>query len=213
MTGETDLDRMRQHAIVASLAGFPILMVFGFAWLAAGALSFVLPPDRVPWAYLTLGLPAMPLAMALERRLGYVPPPTPDPLLPLALQVLFVQILAFPAVLLVWEGAPAYVPVAFAAIVGAHFLPFSWLYDTKLYTVLAIVVAVGPFVLALVAGRRAMHYTGFVVGGALLAGAVAARAHARATWSVMVRESAGHGRDGSIAAAAGAVHSRSSNGV
>ena len=43
MTGETDLDRMRQHAIVASLAGFPILMVFGFAWLAC---AVVLDGDR-----------------------------------------------------------------------------------------------------------------------------------------------------------------------
>jgi hypothetical protein len=118
----------------------------------------------------------------LERRLGYVPAAKPDPLLPLTLQILFVQIVAFPAILLVWDAAPQYVPVAFAAVVGAHFLPFQWIYRTSLYGFLGVVVAVGPFVLAVLAGQSAMHYTGFFVGGVLLIGAFIARSHAKATW-------------------------------
>jgi hypothetical protein len=178
----SDIDRIREQGILSSLAGFPILVTFAFVWLVAGALSYVVPPAIAPWIYLCLGVPAMPVAIALERRLGYIPPVTPDPLLPLTLQILFVQIVAFPAILLVWETAPAYVPVAFAAIVGAHFLPFQWVYRTPLYGVLGVVVAVGPFLLALLFGRRALHYTGFFVGAALLVGALLARAHARATW-------------------------------
>ena len=81
-----------------------------------------------------------------------------------------------------WPVPPAQQPVAFAAVVGAHFLPFQWIYRTRLYGLLGVVVAVGPFVLAVMFGERAMHYTGFFVGSALLAGALAARSHARATW-------------------------------
>ena len=48
--------------------------------------------------------------------------------------------------------------------------------------VLGGVVAVGPFVLAVIFGQKALHYTGFFVGGALSVGALAARSHARTTW-------------------------------
>lgn len=182
MSDSSALDELRRQGIVSSLAGFPILLVFGCSWLAAGALSYVVAPDIAPWVYLVLGIPAMPVAIALERRLGYIPAPQPDPLLPLTLQLLFVQVVAFPAILLVWESTPSFVPVAFAAIVGAHFLPFQWVYCTRIYGVLGVAVALGPFVLAVLFGRLALHYTSFFVGAALLVGAFAARAHARATW-------------------------------
>lgn len=182
MKPTSELDAIRQQGILSSLAGFPILIVFAFAWIAAGALSYWVPRDVAPWAYLFLGIPAMPIAIALERRLGYLPAATPDPLLPLTLQILFVQVVAFPAILIVWDAAPAYVPVALAAIVGGHFLPFQWVYRTKIYGVLGVVVAVGPFVLAVIFGQKALHYTGFFVGGALFVGAFAARSHARTTW-------------------------------
>ncbi len=178
----SEIDAIRQQAILSSLAGFPFLQVFGFVWITAGSLSYLVPHNVAPWIYLFLGIPALPIAITLERRLGYVRAAEPDPLLPLALQILFVQVVAFPAILLVWDAAPHYVPVAFAAVVGAHFLPFQWIYRTRLYGLLGVVVAVGPFVLAVLFGARAMHYTGFFVGGALLVGAFAARRHARATW-------------------------------
>jgi hypothetical protein len=180
---KSEIDAIREQAILSSLAGFPILLVFGIAWIVAGVLSFVVPRELAPWVYVLLGVPAMPIALALERRIGYVEAPNPDPLLPLTLQILFVQVVAFPAILLVWESSPAYVPVAFAAIVGAHFLPFQWVYNTAIFLVLGIVVAVGPFVLAVVFEQRAMHYTGFFVGTALLIGASLARAHAGAVWA------------------------------
>ena len=177
-----DLDALRERAILASRAGFPFLLVFGVVWLAAGALSYAVPAAIAPWTYVGLGMPAMPLALLLEKRLAYVAAPKPDLLLPLTLQILFVQIVAFPAILLVWDAAPSYLPVAFAAVVGAHFLPFQWVFRTPLYGILGVVVAVGPYALAVLVGKRALHLTGFLVGPALLAGAFAARAHAEATW-------------------------------
>jgi hypothetical protein len=176
------LATVRRDAIVASLAGFPFLAVFSVVWTASGVLSFVVPSSIAPWVYIVLGLPAMPLAIALERRMGYVRATSSEVLGPLTLQILFVQIVAFPAVMLVWSAAPAYVPVAFAGVVGAHFLPFQWIYQTRLYGILGVVVAVGPYLLAAVIGTRALHYTGFLVGASLAVGAYFARAHARSTW-------------------------------
>lgn len=182
MKPDSQIDAIRQQAILSSLAGSPVLLVFAFVWIAAGSLSYWVPREVAPWIYVFLGMPAMPIAITLERRTGYVRAPDPDPLLPLTLQILFIQIVAFPAILLVWEATPQFVPVAFAAVVGAHFLPFQWVYRTRLYGFLGVIVAVGPFVLAVLFGQRAMHYTGFFVGGALLGGAFIARSHARTTW-------------------------------
>jgi len=178
----SEIDAVRRQAILASLAGFPFLLVFALVWIAGAIASYVVPREVAPWIYVLLGMPATPIAIALERRLGYVRASESDPLLPLTLQILFVQIVAFPAILLVWNLAPDYVPVAFAAVVGAHFLPFQWVYRTRLYGVLGVVVAVGPYALAVFIGEDALHYTGFFVGATLLIGAFVARSHARATW-------------------------------
>ncbi|MBM4183240.1 MAG: hypothetical protein FJ207_03330 [Gemmatimonadetes bacterium] len=182
MAAPSEIDAIRERAILTSLAGFPFLPVFGVVWITAGALSYWVPLTVAPWLYPGLGGLAMPIAIMLERRLGYVRAVDPDPLLPLTLHLLFVQIVAFPAILLVWDTTPALMPVAFAAVVGAHFLPFQWVYRTSVYGVLAVVVAVGPFILALLVGQRALHLTGLFVGCALLAGAFLVRSHANATW-------------------------------
>lgn len=178
MKGNTELDAIRRQATLASVAGFPFLLAFAVAWMVAAGLTYFVPGDLAPWLYPVLGLPAMGVAIALERRLGYVPPPRPDPLLPLVLQIVFVQVVAFPALLLVWDQEPDYLPAAFAAIVGAHFLPFQWIYGTRLYGALGVAVAVGPFLLVLRYRGDALHYTGFLVGALLLAGAFLVRAHA-----------------------------------
>lgn len=60
--------------------------------------------------------------------------------------------------MLVWSLAPDYVPVAFAAVVGAHFLPFQWVYRTPLYGILGVVVAVGPYVLAAFVGEDSLAW-------------------------------------------------------
>jgi hypothetical protein len=158
------------------------LLVYSFAWIASGALSYVVPSGVAPWIYQLGGVPAVPIAMALERRVAYVRVTRPDPLLPLTLQILFVQIVAIPAVMIVWSLAPNYTPVAFAAVVGGHFLPFQWVYRTPLYGFLGVAVSGGAYLVAALSGEMAIHDTGFFVGTLLLVGAFLARSHARATW-------------------------------
>lgn len=69
--------------------------------------------------------------------------------------------------------------MAFAVVVGAHFLPYQWLHKTKLYGVLAIVVSAGAYAVAVIFGEAALHYTGFYVGACLLVASVFALMHAR----------------------------------
>lgn len=39
----SEIDAIRQEGILSSLAGFPILLVFGVVWMTAGALG----PERM----------------------------------------------------------------------------------------------------------------------------------------------------------------------
>ena len=110
----SDINAVRKQAILSSLAGFPFLLMFGFSWISAGALSYLVPRDIVPFIYWFSGVPAVPLVLAIERRVRYVPPAKPDPLLPLAMQLMFIQVVAFPAFLPFLSVDPGSFPVGFS---------------------------------------------------------------------------------------------------
>jgi hypothetical protein len=181
MSESWSIERARSESIASAGAGFPFLLCFGCTWIAAAAASFALAPSVAAWVYLLQGFVAMPIAILLQRPLGY-PKASPDnPLDPLALQLVFVQPVAFPALVIVLSLAPEYAPAAFASVVGAHFLPFGWMYRTRIYVVLGIVLSAGAYLLAIALGRRSLHAMGFFVGACLLAGALRVRAHARSS--------------------------------
>lgn len=175
------LESLHTNAILSSLAGFPFLLIFSIVWFAGGILTYQVPSDIAPWIYANLGGPATLLAIFLERRIGYVKGNN-NPLSSLSLQILFVQIVAFPAAFLVYEGLPAYTPVALAALVGGHFLPFQWVYKTKLYSYLGIITSLGSLAIAIIFGMDALHYTGFFMGITLFIGALLAKRHAKNIW-------------------------------
>jgi hypothetical protein len=180
MARSWSVDEARNESVLSSGAGFPFLLCFGITWILCAGVSFAAPLKVAAWVYLLQGVVSMPVAFLMHRAFRY-PKASPDnPLTPLALQLVFIQPVAFPVFILVLDIAPHYVPAAFAAVVGAHFLPFSWMHKTNVYTVLGIVVSAGAFGLAIALGRRSFHYTGFFVGAALLVGAFLVRAHAKA---------------------------------
>lgn len=59
------------------------------------------------------------------------------------------QMLYLFVVILVWLVKPEQMITAYAIVVGAHFLPYSWLYDSLTYRIVAILVPLLAFVLAI----------------------------------------------------------------
>ena len=59
------------------------------------------------------------------------------------------QMIYLLVVILVWMIKPEQMITAYAIVVGAHFLPYSWLYDSLTYKLVAILVPVLTFLLAL----------------------------------------------------------------
>ncbi len=179
-TREDDVDRSvrttdfeRDEARAGNRGGFTFLLVHGLASLLAGALTFVLPVGTAALVFMFQGIVAFPVSLGLERSFGYRMVTRENTLQPLFIQVASIQLLALPAVIVAYALDPLYTPVAFAAVGGAQFLPYTWLQRTPIYGVLAVVVAVSPYLLLGLGASWVFHATGFIIGGALLAASAA----------------------------------------
>lgn len=166
----------RDAARFGNLGGFTFLLVHGVTFAIAGVLSYLLETEPAALVYLFQGIVAFPVALGVERLLGLRMAGRDDSLTPLFIQVASIQLVALPAVIYVFELEPLLVPAAFAAVAGAHFLPYVWLQRTPIYGVLAVFTSLAPWGLLILLDREtAFHLTGFVVGAGLLVAGVAVR--------------------------------------
>lgn len=155
--------------------GSAFLLAFGITWTIAGISTLILPIGAATLVFLFQGVIGTPLAFALEKVLGYPPDSKDNSLTPLGILVAMSQLPTFLAAIVVYGVQPIGVPIAMAAIVGGHFLPYAWIHKTRLYVVMGVVVAVVPFVLYSALEEASFYFVGFFVGGTLLICAFALR--------------------------------------
>jgi hypothetical protein len=165
------IDEERDEASAANRGGVAFLLIHGVTWTVAAILTFVLPVEQAALIVLFQGVVAFPASLMLERLLGFRFIAAKDnAVVSLFVLIAMTQGLSLPGSIIVWNLDPLYLPVAFAATNGGHFLPYMWLHRTRAYAVLAVVCALGPFAILLVAGAQsAFHGTGFLVGAVMLA--------------------------------------------
>jgi hypothetical protein len=149
----------------SSKGGFAFLFANGVVWLITAALTFVLPLKTAAFLLIWQGAVALPLAFALERIFKFPVLTKGNSMLPLLIQTSLVQIVALPAVILAYVLMPAYVPAVFAAVVGAHLLPYAWLQKSRLYIVLGLMISLVSYLMAMTLRETSFNYIGFVVGG------------------------------------------------
>ena len=166
-------DFERDEARTANRGGFVFLLVHGLASFVAACLTFLLPVETAALIFMFQGIVAFPLSLLVERVLGYGMVSKANTLQPLFIQVASIQLLGLPAVIVAYGLNPLYTPVAFAAVGGAHFLPYTWLQRTPIYGVLAVVVAASPYLLLGLGAEWVFHATGFILGTALLVSSAA----------------------------------------
>jgi hypothetical protein len=157
----TERDELRW----SSRGGFAFLFANGLVWLITAMLTFILPLKMAALLIICQGGVALPFAFALERLLKFPVLPKGNTLVPLVIQTALVQVVGLPAVILAYVFFPAYVPAVFAAIVGAHLLPYAWLHKSHLYIVLGLMISLVPYLLAMLLRETSFHVIGFVVGG------------------------------------------------
>lgn len=163
-----EIPNAHQDVIQATRSGFAFLLVNGAGWVIAGILARRWPVQRTATLLLVMGAFTTPLAFALRWMLGF-PDYSPDnPLNQLALLIAFIPAVAIPAVLAAYFKYPLYMPSVMAALLGGHFLPYSWLYQTGVYLILGIAVALVPSVLMLALKERGFSLGPLFVGTALI---------------------------------------------
>jgi hypothetical protein len=72
-----------------------------------------------------------------------------NPLESLGLWLNFAQLFYFPILIFVLLRSPENFVFVYVVITGAHFFPYAWYYNTKVYAIMAGVISVGGMFLAL----------------------------------------------------------------
>ena len=148
--------------------GSAFLLAFGTTWTLAGISTLLLSTDNAALVFLFQGAVGTPLSFALEKLLGYPLASEDNSLTSLSILAAMSQLPILLAAVVVYGLDPAGVPVAMAAIVGGHFLPYAWIHKSRLYIIMGVLVAVVPYVLYVLLGDASFYFVGFFVGGALL---------------------------------------------
>ncbi len=129
-----------------NLSGLAFLTAYGVTWLACGVLWRRTPERTAAFATLFQGMVAFPAAMGLSALIGAIgrERPVAEEITQLSILIGTSQLLGLPfLVYLVVKREHALVPFAFAAITSMHFVMYSWLYQTPVYIVMAVLTALG----------------------------------------------------------------------
>ena len=154
----TDLDLARREVSESSAGGAPFLMSFGVSLLGCAIFAFFASREHAALALMFQGMAALPAAFLLERRMGWGPMASDNPLRSLSIQLAMSQIVAFPVVFAMYDIRPGVVALAMSSVAGGHFLPYAWLQRTNVYVWLAVAVSVGGLALQIGLGTRAFPF-------------------------------------------------------
>jgi hypothetical protein len=133
--------------------GIAFLLAYGTTWLCCGVLWRVLDPGRAALATLFQGMIAFPVALAFFFLTGAMGQerPVDDSITQLSTLIGASQLLGLPF-LIYLHATRRYVlvPFAFVAICAMHFVLYAWLYQTCLYVLMSVTIAIGGMVLMLI---------------------------------------------------------------
>lgn len=144
-----------------------------WAAVAVALLWHGLSSDALAWAVAVGGIAVHPVGYVLNRQLGGDVLARGHPWASLIWTLGVTQLLGWVTVWVLFAQAPALVPFGVATLVGAHFLPFAWLYRSVPYALLgaATVVGVGVAQLLLDNAAPLPIAVGMAVSMAMAAGA------------------------------------------
>ena len=149
----------RDKLIVATKKGmgFPVagLIIITFAAIAVNLL-----PERQALISVFIATGSVfPIAMFISKLFKVNPFVKFPPLSNLGAILAGVQIFYWPLFILVFNIAPAWIPFSMAILFGSHFIPYGWLYKSKAYYFIGIVMPSLGCLLALLGKEISYQYT------------------------------------------------------
>ncbi len=168
-----DLQTLREDLAARSGRGVPTIAAGAGLWTTFGVTGLVLSDVGVLAVFCLAGAGLLwPFSLLIARAQRLDPFARGNPLGQLAGLLGAVQILFIPVMIGVYRLDPGSVPWTLAVLVGAHLLPFAWVYSSRAYLCCSLaVVASGAG-----AGVTAHHAaTSFLTAAVLAVTAVALR--------------------------------------
>jgi len=151
------------------LGGFPGQFVSGVVWLLSAGFATWGSRTQAILVLILGGSFIFPAAMLLLRIMGRrTSLGSANPLGGLAMQVAFTIPASYPIVWMAVQHRPEWFYPAFMVVVGAHYLPFVFLYGMPHFAVLAVLMVAGAVGIVL-KGPADFAFGGWVTGLGLLA--------------------------------------------
>jgi hypothetical protein len=130
---EMNLYELKKDLSMETGLGYPVFLAGILFWLFVGISSFIVTPETLVWMYV-FGIGAiMPLAILISKLLRVNFLSAHNPLSTVAGLVGGVQLFFAPLVIMIVLHQPDWIPFAIGVLTGAHFLPYVWIYDSKVY--------------------------------------------------------------------------------
>jgi len=164
-----DLQTMKHDLAHRSRRGLPNILAGVGLWSAFGALGLLLPdtPQRALIYLFGTGL-LLPLGLLLAALLRVDLFAKGNPLAQLGGYLGGLQILFIPLMVGAYLATPQFVPWYLGVLLGAHFLPFAWLYESRAYLVGALGTSGAAALTGWLAPTLTFVATPFAVAGVLL---------------------------------------------
>ena len=149
-----ELSELRRDCAVKQQRGLHFILASLFIW--AGILALHLSSLSLGVKNLftfCLSAPLMPIAYGLSRLLKIDFQNKSNPLTPLGILFSVNQMLYLLIAMWVFSALPERMLMVYAMIFGAHLMPYSWLYQSRSYLILSILIPI----LALLVGLTQTH--------------------------------------------------------
>ena len=144
------LNELRNDCALKQKRGIHFIIASVVIWTGIAAVHLS-PMNIVLKNLLTfcLSAPLMPIAFAVSKFLGIDFQNKSNPLTPLGILFSVNQILYLLIAMWVYNTVPEKMLMVYAMIFGAHLMPYSWLYLSRSYLVMSILVPVFALIVGL----------------------------------------------------------------
>ncbi len=135
---EMNISEARRDLAQKTKKGFPVILAGLLFWSIASITGVFLSEKQVVWVYL-IGMGCVfPFGLMLAAVLKIDMFAKGNPLGTLAGVIGGINVLNIPFVLLAYFQFPEWLPFVVAMLIGVHFVPYVWIYESKSYGLLSV---------------------------------------------------------------------------
>jgi len=144
------LEKTKRECARVQKRGLHFIMASVIIWILVAIVHFTsLPIATKNLLTFCCTCPLLPLAWLLSKPLGITFSDKENPLSPLGIVLSCAQLPYLLIVMWVYATVPDKMVMMLAMVFGAHLLPFGWLYNSRVYYTLSVLITLGALIVGL----------------------------------------------------------------